>query len=145
MTPTFRTLLGATVMTDADLLAWIETLVYRGVSLRASGRTVQFTPKSAYGAMTNEERAFHKSHKSRITEILREQYGGEVQGIETPLTVPQHSQPEAPPQPCAYCHKLPADCAEMRTACPEAFATLYYDTPEQVEERRRRATEVMMR
>ena len=64
-----------TALSDAAV-AWVETLLARGVTLQLGGKRVIYHPKSAYNAMSNAERATLKEHKAVIVEVLRDRYAG---------------------------------------------------------------------
>lgn len=67
---------NTTELTDV-VANWVAALTARGVTLRSRGpRGLEMLPKSAYGAMSTEERATLKQHRGEIVAVVREQHGG---------------------------------------------------------------------
>lgn len=91
---------------NPTVVAWINALAARGVTIELRGKSLAFRPKSAYSAMSDEERAVFKKHKAEIVHAL-EQVGGLVEGA-LPVTA-THGPLETPPRRptvdvyCRYC------------------------------------------
>ncbi|MGB2710113.1 MAG: hypothetical protein WBC33_01245 [Conexibacter sp.] len=119
---------------------WVAALTQRGVTLAARGKQLVMSPKSAYSAMTNEERATLKRHKPAIVALVKEGYAdavvvGSGPSVQVAAPVTSSAAPTSAPEPsfCAYCMRAP--CAGRDHP---AFATLHASDPE---EERRRAEE----
>ncbi len=99
-------------------VAWVQALQARGVTVRAHGKKgLALVPKSAYGEMSNEERATLKAHKRDIVQIVREgKYA-------TAAVEPQAAK--APPAPCPHCYRAPC-IGESH----ELFSSLHPDAQE---------------
>jgi hypothetical protein len=86
--------------TDSAAVAWVQALQARGVRLKAHGKKgLAMIPKSAYGEMSNEERAALRAHKRDIVALVRE-------GKYAP-TVAEPQAAKTPPAPCEFCYQAP--------------------------------------
>ena len=100
-------------MTDNKALqdaasAWIAALTGRGVTLAARGKQLLMSPKSAYGEMTNEERATLKQHKHAIIALVKDGLPVTVNAVTAhAVTHAVASTPTPPPTPCGGCHQAP--------------------------------------
>lgn len=100
-------------MSDDTAIAWIDALTARGVTLVLRGRRIGYHPKSAYGGLTDQERATLKAHKTAIVTALRDRYNGLARGEQVapppmpdavPPVVPE---PEPPQETCPGCNRAP--------------------------------------
>ncbi len=109
---------------------FVETLTARGVTLKAHGKKgLAMVPKSAYTAMSNEERATLKAHKRDIIAVVRE-------GKYATASIEPTAARVEPPAPCAYCYQVP--CVGL--AHP-LFAVLHSLDPEEIARRTQEANE----
>src|SRR5258705_10074491 len=85
---------------------WVETLIARGVTIKAKGKRLEMIPPGSYGAMSDDEHLALRHHKAAIVAIVRERFGGIARGADTagpprealaPTAVPA---PEPAPKPC---------------------------------------------
>ena len=141
---------GSDEMTDTaptDIAAaWVAALTNRGVTLRVKGRSLEWIPGRAHGEMSDEELLTFRHHRAEIVAFI-EARGGKVHGVvslvpspSTQTASPTQTAPEPPIEKCPYCNHTPCIGRSHH-----AYDDLHYYDPEHVEERRRKATEVMMR
>src|SRR5258705_4608148 len=55
---------------------WVETLLARGVTLKAKGKRLEMIPSGSYGAMSDDEHLTLRHHRAAIVSIVRERYDG---------------------------------------------------------------------
>lgn len=130
-------------MTDNKALqdaasAWIAALTGRGVTLAARGKQLLMSPKSAYGEMTNEERATLKQHKHAIIALVKDGLPVTVNAVTAhAVTHAVASTPTpAPPPWCRFCMTSPCIGPDH-----PAFAALHFDDVREVERRGALATQ----
>jgi hypothetical protein len=92
---------------------WIDTLLARGVTIEARGRRLVLHPKGAFGAMSTDERAIAKQHRTEIIEVVRTCHGGWARpsprasvATVAPVTATALSVPPAPTY-CTFCMRAP--------------------------------------
>jgi hypothetical protein len=110
-------------------VAFVETLVARGVTLKVRGSRLAYHPKNAYGELSNDERATLKQHKAAIVAVVRGRYAGtagpHVQAAT--LTPSEGVAPTVAPAHvlCKWCNRAPCIGVEH-----EAFGELHPDAPQ---------------
>jgi len=124
-------------MTDDDLLALVDVLAARGVTLQARGqRALGVSPKSAYAELESHERVALKKHRARIVELLQQRPAAAA----PPPSPPQRETPKpAPSEPCRYCYQTPCIGPDH-----EFYRTLHANDPVEARRRDEEATREML-
>jgi hypothetical protein len=94
-------------------VAWVQALTGRGVTLQVRGKRLVLHPKSAFGAMSTEERATLKQFKAVIIAVLTERYSGcagpsvQVAALTPSEGIAPTSVSAPKPERCAQCGRAP--------------------------------------
>lgn len=129
-------------------VAWVVTLVARGVTLRlrGKGQRLELVPGRAYGELSDGELLTLRHHREAIKEVVSERYAGTAQGSTVTPDCTSFVAPAepVPPTPCPYCHQPPAACAATKTDWLEVWRTLHSLDPDEIARKNAEATAVMM-
>ena len=63
-------------MSKTPAEAWVEALTARGITVALRNGRLAYAPKSAYGSLTDADRAVLREHRAAIINVVREHHGG---------------------------------------------------------------------
>jgi len=94
---------------------WVDTLMARGVTLKAKGKRLEMVPGNAYKALSDDELLTLRHHKAAIVAIVNERYDGiasgitpsDTRGVEISLTVVKENRAPVEAARCKWCNRSP--------------------------------------